>query len=586
MTTMGNTTTKTGSAAVRLGELDTLRDLAARLAEAPHGKRGELVDEVAGLLCCSRQQVYRKLQDQLGWSGGRKRRADAGVRAVSAETALAAAHLMHVATRQNGKRVMPCTVAREVLMESGFPDAACSVSTLSRAMREYKMHPDQLKQGKPAVHLRSLHPNHVWQVDPSLCVLFYLPKGGMAVMEESKFYKNKPDNVRKIENQRVWRYVITDHYSGTIYVRYVLAAGETALGLVNVFLDAMSERGPHDPMHGRPFFLVMDAGSANTAHLFLNLLDRLGVKYDVHKPGNARAKGQVENANNLVETQFEGRLRFMDVQSVEQLQELADKWRQHYNARAIHSRTGKSRNHVWMTITEDQLIKAPPMELCRELVTTKPLEVLVKTDMSITHAIKGYGRNTYDLRLLDGLVPSQKVLVVVNPYRAPAVDVIVRDTLTGEDRVWTVEPVSLDEAGFWANAPIIGQEHKALPQTTADKYVAAIAEAAGPDPKAPKAPERVDVMADIKPAPEYMPRRGRDLGLDASRREIAPLTVAEAVGQLKNELGQAPEGAYAWLKQRYPQGVPFTDMGKIIERFTNTEPKTTTALLRVVGGEQ
>ncbi|NDV21035.1 DDE-type integrase/transposase/recombinase, partial [Pseudodesulfovibrio sp. JC047] len=322
-----------------------------------------------------------------------------------------------------------------------------------------------------------MYPNHCWQVDPSMCVLFYLPKGGLSVMEESKFYKNKLQNFRKTERERVWRYVITDHYSGTIYVRYVQAAGESAQGLVDVFLDAITPRGLNDPMHGVPELLVMDKGSANTAHLFTNLLDRLGVKWDTHKAGNPRAKGQVECGNNIVETKFESRLTFLRVQTVKELQVEANKWCQHFNAHAIHTRTQRTRNDVWLTITEDQLRLAPSLELCRELVTTRPVEVLVKPDMSITHTVKGFGSKTYDLRHIPGLVPRLKVGVVVNPYRAPAVDVIVHSQ--GEDLIWTVEPVKMDDAGFWKSAPVFGQEYKAQPDTLADKHVAAIDEAAG-----------------------------------------------------------------------------------------------------------
>jgi transposase InsO family protein len=565
-----------------LAETDALRGLAERLDQAPHGRRAELVDEVAGLLRCSRQQVYRKLRE-IGWDSGRKRRADAGRMTVSEETARNAAHLMHLATRANGKRTLPCTVAQEVLAESGFADADVSPCTLSRAMRRYGCHPAQLAQGKPAVRLRSLHPNHVWQVDPSICVIFYLPKGGLAVMEESKFYKNKDQNFRKIERERVWRYVITDHYSGTIYVRYVQSAGETSQGLVDVFLDAISYRNDHDPMHGVPNILMMDAGSANTSHLFLNLLDRLGVEHITHMPGNARAKGSVENANNLVETQFEGRLTFLHVQSLEELQLRADEWRAHWNARAIHSRTGKSRADVWMSITEAQLRLAPDLELCRELVTTRPVAATVGADMSISHAVKGYGRNQYDLRWVTGLVPKMKVQVVVNPYRAPAVDVILEDKESGEDVIWTVEPMKKDAAGFWENAPVIGQEHKAQPETVADRHIKAIAEAAGPDPKHIQAPAGVNVMADVREAPQYMPRRGRDLTLDAGRREIQPLPLVEAAMRLKAMVGEAWDGeSYSWLQQRYPDGVPEDEIDGIAARITG--PQKINRPLRLVEG--
>ncbi|MDD3310982.1 DDE-type integrase/transposase/recombinase [Pseudodesulfovibrio sp.] len=567
-----------------LGTLDTLRNLAASLDGTAHGARKPLVEDAARLLNCSEQTVYRWLKDQVGWTSGRKRRSNSGQSSVSEETCLAVAHLTHKGTRANGKRIMSLSDATAMVAASGFADANVSPSTISRAMRQYRCHPAMLAQGKPYTSMRSLHPNHVWQVDPSMCVLFYLPKGGLAVAEESKFYKNKLDNYRKAEKGRVWRYVITDHYSGTIYVRYVQAAGESAQGLIDVFLDAISDRGRHDPMHGVPDRLYMDKGSANTARLFTNLLDRLSVKWDTHKAGNPRAKGQVECGNNIVETKFESRLTFLRVGSVEELQTQANRWCQHYNAFSKHTRTGRTRNEVWLTITEDQLRLAPPLALCRELVTTQPKDVQIKGDMTISHAVKGYGRHRYDLRTLPGLVPQMHVDVVVNPYRAPAIDVVVHDPSLPEDLVWTVEPIVTNEVGFRTDAPVWGQEYQAQPDTLADKRVKAIDEAAGVDAKHPNAPAGVDVMADIRPAPEYLPRRGRDLGLDASRRELAPYKTVEAAMQLKGRLGDQWTGeAYAWLMQRYPEGVPVEDLDKIVERFQGR--KAPAPLKLVVNGE-
>jgi len=351
-------------------------------------------------------------------------------------------------------------------------------------------------------------------------------------------------------------------------MRYVQAPGESAQGLVDVFLDAVSHRGGQDPLHGVPFDLLLDKGSANTAHLFTNLAERLGVRILTHEAGNPRAKGQVECANNIVETQFESRLSFLRIESVEQLQAEADKWRRHFNARARHSRTGKTRNEVWLTIGEDQLRLAPPLELCRELVTTRPEEKTVRDDLSISHSVKGHGRNDYDLRMVGGILPGIKVKVVVNPYRAPAVDVIMADPLTREERAWTVEPVRKNEAGFWESAAVIGREYKALPETKAEKMLKRIDEAAGPNPKRHNAPEGVDVLADIKPSPECLPRRGRDLGLDAMHREPAPHSVVEAAMLLKKRLGDDWTGeAYAWLTQRYPEGVPAGELDSIAERF-------------------
>lgn len=577
-----------------LGELDLLRDLAARLAQAPHGDRSGLVGQAAACLRVSSQEVYRRLK-AVGWTSGRKPRADRGRSLVTREVAKQAAALVQGARRQTGKKTLPLTTTLDILRDNGcgmvHPDTGevvlpASSSTLSRAMRRYGCHPAMLAQGKPCTGMRSLHPNHVWQVDASLCVLFYLPRQGVQVMPEGVFYKNKPANLARVEKERVWRYVVTDHYSGAFYLRYVQAAGETSENLTETFLQAIQKRGQDDPLNGVPYQLLMDAGSANTSHLFLNLLDRLGVRHLVHMPGNSRVKGQVEQAQNLVETQFEGRLAYLRIETLEQLQAAADKWRMHYNAWAVHGRTGKTRNAVWLSITEEQLRLAPDLELCRDLVTTKPVEATVRDDMTITHATKRHGRHTYDLRYVPGLAPKMKVTVVVNPYRAPACDVITTDE-RGDEAVWTVEPVELTEAGFRVDAPVIGQEHQALPDTVADRNLKEI-EAAGAvaGRQSGEAPYGLDVMADLREAPAYIPRRGRDLGLDASRREIPPLSHVEAAAQIKDRVGGAwTAESYAWLTQRYPDGVPADAVDDIAAQLTGpAQTKAVPLRLAAQGG--
>ncbi len=564
---------------------DTLRGLIAQLETAGHSQKGKLIAQTAELLQCGTQTVYRKLK-KLGWKSGRKTRADRGNIAIPEEVAKAAAHLVHKGTRANGKRTMTITNAREILAESEkTQDIAMpqSASTLSRAMRFYGCHPDALAQGKPHVHLKSLHPNHVWQVDASLCVLFYLPKGKIQLIDEKQFYKNKPEYAKKAKKERVWRYIITDHYSGNFYLHYAQAAGENSQDLIECFLQTITKRSDDDPMYGVPNILMMDKGSANTSALFLNLLDRLGVEHMTHGVGASRVKGQVEQCQNLVETNFESRLSFLKVSSLEELRERANAWRKHFCAHKTHTRTCKPRNNVWLTIKEDELRLAPGLDLCRELVNTTPKEVKIKPDMTITHSMPKVGRHSYDLRTVPGIVPQMKVQVVVNPYRSPAVDIITEDPATGKDKIWTVEPIKQDKAGFFEDAPVIGQEHKALADTTTDKAIKDIEEAAIPTEKGQKAaaPAGVNVFADIKEAPSYIPKRGRDLGLDPARRELKPLTITEAARQLKNMLGdEYPKSAYTWLAQRYKDGVPVDEMDAIARHLSKAQAP---AVLKIVG---
>ncbi len=186
-----------------------------------------------------------------------------------------------------------------------------------------------------------------------------------------------------------------------------------------------------------------------------------------HATGNSRAKGQVENGNNIVETQFEGRLRFMKIESLEQLNATAAKWRVMWNESKIHSRTRRTRNAVWQTISTQQLRIAPALELCKELLTTTPVERTVTGNLTIPYAIKGYGSHDYDVRHVDGVYPKAKLQVVVNPYRAPCIDVLMVNQ-HGEEIAYTCEPMQTDWVGFRDDATVIGETPTAMPQSNID----------------------------------------------------------------------------------------------------------------------
>ncbi|MFZ5659166.1 MAG: transposase [Pseudomonadota bacterium] len=589
-----------------LGELDYLRDMAVRLQAARRGEKGPLVRAACTFLRCSAQELYRRL-GEVGYQSGRKPRADRGRTAVPEEIARKAAGMVHVAGRANGKKTLAIKDTLEILKENGHgvvDDATgeimpiqVSASTLARAMRRYQCHPDQLRAPSAHVSLRSLHPNHVWQIDASVCVLFYLPRGGLAVMEEKEFYKNKPQNIKRIENDRVIRYVVTDHASGAVYLEYV-AGSENAQNLTHVFLNAIQARGADDPMHGVPFNLMMDPGSANTSGLFMNLLERLQVNPVVHLPGNARVTGQVEKTHDLVECRFEGRLAFHQVADFAELNARATQWRKVFNATARHSRHGQTRNAMWLTIKEGQLRRAPALELCRDLVTTRPAEVTVRGDLTISHAIKGYGSNDYDVRYIPDIAPRQKLRVVVNPYRAPAIDVLIVDA-QGTETAYTVEPKQKDGLGFYVDAPVIGESHRAQLDSPADTARKAILQDAygtqserEVDAKrrarTPAFDGKLNIFADVErtEVPTYLPRRGTALDLPGRARETAPLTITQAAIRLKQRLGRAlDKGEFERLNTRFPHGVPEEALETLIEDFGGRRGGTDAkAHLMIVGG--
>ena len=139
---------------------------------------------------------------------------------------------------------------------------------------------------------------------------FYLADDGTRWMRKSEFYRGKPDNFAKISDRRLWRYVVTDHCTGCIEVFYVLGS-ETSANLLSALIFAMTQRSD-GTMHGVPKMVMMDPGSANKAGSTGCMFEACGIEVSINERENARAKGQVENANYIVETHFEAALKLLD----------------------------------------------------------------------------------------------------------------------------------------------------------------------------------------------------------------------------------------------------------------------------------
>src|SRR5690625_4489502 len=262
--------------------IERLHAVARNAEAAGDGRKSAAYEAAAQDLGISVGTVHRRLQE-VNMTEPRKRRDDAETTALTVEEARIISGYLMESCRANGKRLASIENALEVLRSNNMVRAErvdistgevlpLSVSAVSRGLTRHGLHPDQLNQPSPKVQMSSRHPNHVWQIDPSLCVLYYLPKkqgDGLQVMSEKEIYKNKPANIRKIEKERVWRYVITDHTSGVIYVHYVLRA-ETGQNLTETFINATQRRHPKDPLNGVPLMgMVEDRKSTrlNSSHV-------------------------------------------------------------------------------------------------------------------------------------------------------------------------------------------------------------------------------------------------------------------------------------------------------------------------------
>ncbi|WP_275629834.1 DDE-type integrase/transposase/recombinase [Pseudomonas sp. 273] len=586
--------------------IQALISLERKLHNAERGQRTELIRDTAQRLGMSLSTLYRKLKEVAVKDASRKRRSDAGISVLSRDDALTISSAMMETARHNEKRLYSLKDAVNALRASGMIRAdvidertgeirPLSISAIGRALYSYGVHPEQLLQPAPVTELASRHPNHVWQIDASLCVLYYLKPGadpkanGLRVMDHDQFYKNKPKNLARIAANRVWSYEITDHTSGWIYVKYVMGA-ESGENLCDVLIDAMQERGGNDILHGVPTILMMDPGSANTSAMARNLCRALRIRTIVHKPGAARVTGQVENARNIIERKFEAALRYQPVADLDELNAAAKIWREWFNAAEVHSRLGVTRSAAWMRIREHQLVKAPGVDVCRQLAIAEPESRKVTSKLRVS-----FQGTEYDVSVIPCVMVGEQVLVTRNPWQSDAAQVVS----IGEDgyEIFHVIPaVQRDENGFDVRSPIIGEafrQHAETPAQKARKEAARLAMGAETeaDEQAARKAKAIPFGGKLKPfqhiedaqLPTFMPRKGSELQLNVTVAtvEIKPMSHAAAAKALRARMGSAwTAESMAWLKSNYPDGVHEDQLDAIVQQLqVPVRPG-----LRIVGG--
>ena len=576
--------------------IERLFRLATALCAAKHGGKEALYTACANELGISRATLLRYLKE-VTVQPARKQRTDAGSSQLDREEAKTLSAFLMESLRKNNKRLMSIPQALATLRANGEIRAEAvdkatgelrplSPSAVSRALKLYGMHPDQLLRPAPAKELKSLHPNHVWQIDASLCVLYYLiGDGGLQVMEHDQFYKNKPKNLARIAADRVWSYEITDHYSGSIFVFYVMGS-ESAANLAESFIQCVTNTG-NGHFHGVPLILMMDMGSANTSGMFRNLARRLQVQTLAHMPGAARATGQVENARNIIERSFESWLAYCAIRDLSELNERARQWCVWFNSTQKHSRHGKARHELWQTITADELRLAPPPELCRELLTHTPETRKVSDFLTIS-----FNGRDYDVHEIPRVMVGEKLAITWNPYDLDSALVVDVDA-DGHELLTRIPAIERDEAGFRVEgANIIGEDYARHANTIADENrkeveLAAMgvstlveAEAARKKKELPFGgridPWKVAAEANL---PTWIPKRGTALSVSTqtvavektlNHFEIARALCARGVVMDADKNRQIA----GW----FPDGVPESELAALEQRLT------VRAGLRVVGG--
>lgn len=581
--------------AADLAQLDYLRNLADRLRAADHGSRGQLIASGAQWLGVSKPTLYARLRT-VGWTSGRKLRTDKGDSRVSVDEVKAVAGILRASQRQTGKELLPVCDAIDVAHANGLLSASVAPSTMLRLMKQHDCHPRQLARPEPHVQMRSLHPNHVWQLDASVCVLYYLRNGRVGVMDERKFNARKPRDLVKVSNQRVMRYAVTDHCTGNVLCRYYNVAGEDQATLFEFLMWAMQRSDAH-VMHGVPWMLVWDAGSANQSHAIGSLLTALMIRHWAHKPGNPRAKGQVEGVHNVIERKFEGLLTFTRIDSVEQLNAEMDRWLKAFNGAKPHSRHGHTRDGLWQTIRQDQLRLCPPESLCQVLMHSKPLPRTVKGNLIVQYTVKGYEPAVYSVEAVPNVRVGDVVMVTVNPYHAPSI-FVVGEAEDGSTRYVECEPIAKDAHGFLSVGPVFGEEYASKPDTVVDQVRKELNEAAYGERDTLDAIDarnkgrlafdgKIDPFKHVREAAERAPshilRRGTELDVpNPVQIDLKPLTHMQVAFEMRARLDRPlTVDDNTRIREWFPDGVPETELDSLAQRLL--APASQRPRLSVVG---
>lgn len=567
--------------------------IAAKLAGLPRGERQATAQVEADLLGISLPTLYRWMRPFLGQ---RKRRADSGALTLRQADAQRLAQVLTAGARMNGKQVMSVKHAVDILRRDRADFAGeldeetgevryLSLSAIRRGLRAYQMDAERLN--RPPVHRtkRTLYPNHEWQVDASVCLLYFLPAPGEGeggeLADPARHYKNKPEEWAKVARRRVIRYVVTDHCSGSVRWRYYPHA-ESGVHTVDFLCWAMA-RPTGEPFRGVPEQLVVDPG-ATASGLVARFCQRMGIRLITTVPHNPRAKGSVEQAQNLIECGFESKFALHPPRSFSVLNALAEEHARLLNNDATHRRHGMTRYGAWQTIPPEVLRIPEPYATLRTLMAAEPATPVVRGDLTIA-----YRGSTWRVDQVPGVTIGERLAVHYSPY--PADEAQGRAVATvehaGARREVHLPKVERDRYGFDAAAPISGEEYARLPDTQLDTLRKRLAlSASGSETATEDAAKRrakgfvalghLNDGRGLDPykaareyeAPTWLPKRGTPHRV--ATPEVVPLTLdhVEAAQRLAKAVRAAggdwgPE-RYQWLVARYPQGVPETALAELV----------------------
>ena len=165
------------------------RDMVFELKEAQPFERRPIINKYRASYGYSYEHMCR-IAKQHGFNSGRKTRKDKGTSSLTDDQVDFVSAFLYETRRENKGAISPVENALEFAYDNGvIQRGSVSVSRMQTLLRERQMNKEQLNSPTPHIEMRSLHSNHVHQMDVSTCIQYYLDDGGMSIMREDEYYK-------------------------------------------------------------------------------------------------------------------------------------------------------------------------------------------------------------------------------------------------------------------------------------------------------------------------------------------------------------------------------------------------------------
>jgi len=541
-----------------------LGEMIARLSSAGYGQSAQVIEEYSKKTGKSKATLYRLAAKHKGRSSMRKKRKDTGTCTLTETQINWVAAQVHVSSRQVKGPIMPVEKALMIAQDNGIiKPGSISVSRMQSILKEREISARHLQQEKPHIRLKSLHPNHVHVVDMSVCIQYYIGNGKtIAIADERDYNLKKPENMKKMKRKLI-RYVLSDHFSHSLFIKYYNATGENQNDLFDFLTSAWVKKDDRYPFRGVPFIMLTDAGSANMARSMSGFFEALEIKRPSNAVHNPRRQGGTECAQNIVERWFESGLRVQPASTVVQLNKWAMDFCIWFNAHKIHTRHRMTRTGCWLRIKPEQLRECPDMEICQNLFAHPDgQEATVYGDYTIR-----YKNNHYSVRHLPKVSPYDKIKVIVKPFFLPNLSAVYLE------KTWELTPIGIDSAGFRDDAAVIGEEFKAVPETTTQKAVKQMEESAwggGDKKQAPFAGIKTMGIHGDKVKVIPIPKTGHQIILTSeSGIEESEISFMEFLKRLRARVGTITPGMNAQLRARLGESVSLREAEAIITQHTN-----------------